>query len=99
FEVDFGRVYLNSKRLVASCLGYKVRHKSMLKGGRCHQNCELNNTKVVSGIRHIQDHIIKLHQIDPNTGLLPETPSQPQFSSPFAAAKAAGTTTVISHSP
>ena len=34
FEVDFKHVYLNSKKLVAARLGYKVRHKSIFKGQR-----------------------------------------------------------------
>jgi hypothetical protein len=33
------------------------------------------------------------------TGLLPETPSTSRFSSPFEAAKVAGTGTMIAHSP
>jgi hypothetical protein len=34
FEVDFDHVHRNSKRLIGSRLGYKVKHKSLLKGGR-----------------------------------------------------------------
>jgi hypothetical protein len=128
FEVDFEHVYLNSKKLVAARLGYKVRHKSMFKGQRdpspiwrygveleylednmstarlwlckkCHLNCEVNDAKAICGNRHIVDHMKAVHRIDPFTGLMPETPSTPRFSTPFEAAKAAGSGTVISHSP
>jgi hypothetical protein len=34
FEVNFEHVYLNSKRLTPARLGYKVKHKSALKGRR-----------------------------------------------------------------
>jgi hypothetical protein len=128
FEVDFEHVYLNSKKLVAARLGYKVRHKSMFKGQRdpspiwrygveleylednmatvrlwlckkCHLNREVNDAKAICGNRHIVDHMKAVHRIDPFTGLMPETPSTPRFSTPFEAAKAAGSGTVISHSP
>jgi hypothetical protein len=119
FEVRFGQVYLGTRRLPASRLGYKVRHKSTLKGGRtpsaiwrhgvelefeeddgtpiklwlcklCHLKNEVSNAKVVSGTRHIHDHMVKLHRIDPSTGFLPETPQGQQFLSPFEAAKTPG---------
>jgi hypothetical protein len=128
FKGDFEHVYFNSKKLVAACLGYKVRHKSMFKGQRdpspiwqygveleylednmstarlwlckkCHLNCEVNNAKAICGDRHIVDHMKAVHRIDPFTGLMPETPSAPRFLTPFEAAKAAGSGTVISHSP
>ncbi|KAF1828141.1 hypothetical protein BDW02DRAFT_280594 [Decorospora gaudefroyi] len=34
FEVDFEHVCLNSRRLTPARLGYKVKHKSVLKGRR-----------------------------------------------------------------
>lgn len=34
FKVDFDRVTLNERRLVGDRLGYRVRHKSMIQGGR-----------------------------------------------------------------
>jgi hypothetical protein len=35
FEVDFERVFRREGRLEAARLGYRVRHKSYLKGNRC----------------------------------------------------------------
>jgi hypothetical protein len=128
FEVDFDHIYLAGKKLLPARTGYKVRHKSALKGGakaspiwrygvelehfkadgsavklwlcqRCHLARQLNAAKVVSGTHHITEHMVKVHCIDPATGLLPETPSRPGFSSPFEAAKAAGLSSCISHSP
>jgi hypothetical protein len=63
----------------------------------CHQNRTPNDAKVVNGTAHIIDHLRKTHRIDPATGLLPETPSQTRFSSPFEAAKVAGSGAAVSH--
>jgi hypothetical protein len=57
---------------------------------KCHLNREVNDAKAVCGNRHIVTHMKVVHHIDPYTGSVPETPSGPSFSSPFAAAKAAG---------
>jgi hypothetical protein len=128
FEVDFERVSRREGRLVASRLGYWVRHKSYLKGNhclapiwaygvelvyveddgthsklwlckQCHQSRSFNDAKSVNGTAHVTQHLWKAHRIDPVTGLLPETPSTSRFSSPFEAAKVAGTGTIIAHSP
>jgi hypothetical protein len=66
---------------------------------RCHLDRQPNNAKVVSGTRHMTDHMIKIHRIDPSTGMLPETPLRPAFSSPFEVAKVAGSGTILSHTP
>ena len=66
---------------------------------KCHLNREFNDAKVISGNRHVVDHLKAIHRIDPYTGLMPETPSTPSFASPFEAARVAGSGTVISHSP
>ncbi|KAF2630284.1 hypothetical protein BU25DRAFT_316919, partial [Macroventuria anomochaeta] len=109
FEVNSNHIYLAGKNLLLACTGYKVRHKKHFKADgsavklwlcqRCHLARQLNAAKVVSGTHHITEHMIKVHRIDPATGLLPETPSRPGFSSPFEAAKAAGSSSFISHSP
>jgi hypothetical protein len=128
FEVDFERVSRREGRLEAARLGYRVRHKSYLKGNRClapiwsygvelvyveddgthtklwlckqcHQSRGFNDAKSVNGTAHITQHLRKVHRIDPITGLLPETPPQSRFLSPFEAAKVAGTSTMIAHSP
>jgi hypothetical protein len=65
----------------------------------CHQNRTPNDTKVVNGTAHIIDHVRKTHRIDPATGLLTETPSQTRFSSPFEAAKVAGSGAAVFHTP
>jgi len=39
------------------------------------------------------------HRIDPATGLLPESSPKPMHATPFEAAKAAGTCTILSHTP
>ncbi|KAF1831019.1 hypothetical protein BDW02DRAFT_456123, partial [Decorospora gaudefroyi] len=113
FEVNFEHVYLNSKRLTPAHLGYKVKHRSALKGRRegspiwryglwlckdCHLARELNDAKVVSGTHHVTLHLQRVHRIDPKTGLLSEA-SPALFSSPFEAAKVAGTGTIISYTP
>ncbi|KAF1832483.1 hypothetical protein BDW02DRAFT_426961 [Decorospora gaudefroyi] len=128
FEVDFERVSRTEGRLVAARLGYRVRHKSQLKGNRalapiwrygveltyleddgkrsklwlcklCHQSHRNNDAKIVNGTAHIARHLQNVHRVDPVLGLLPETPSQSRFSSPFEAAKVAGSSTPIAHSP
>jgi hypothetical protein len=65
----------------------------------CHQNRTLNDAKVVNGTAHIIDYLRKTDCINPATGLLPETPSQTRFSSPFEAAKVAGSRAAVSHTP
>lgn len=126
FEVDFGRVYLNSKRLIVTRLGYKVNHKCLLKGRRegspiwrygveleyieddgkftrlwlckdCHLSKAFNDAKVVCGRHHVTQHMMRVHRIDPATGLM--TGVAPTFSSPFEAARAAGSGTMVSHTP
>jgi hypothetical protein len=57
-----------------------------------------NDARIVDGNAHITRHMIKVHGIDPATGMLPEG-SLPGFSSPFEAAKVPGAGTMISHSP
>jgi len=129
FPVDFNHIYLDGKQLLASRVGYKVRHKSALLGDKksspiwkygveleyfrpsettptklwlcrlCHLARETSDAKVVNSTAHITNHIVKVHRIDPATGLLPDVTLRPSFSSPFDAAKAAGSGTIISHMP
>lgn len=126
--MDFERVSRSEGRLIPARLGYRVRHKSQLKGNRalapiwrygveltyleddgkrsklwlcrfCHQSHQSNDAKVVNGTAHIAKHLQNVHRVDPVHGLLPETPSQSRFSSPFEAARVAGSGTTIAHSP
>jgi hypothetical protein len=57
-----------------------------------------SDARTVDGNAHITRHMIKVHGIDPATGMLPEG-SLPGFSSPFEAAKVAGAGSMITHSP
>jgi hypothetical protein len=64
----------------------------------CYLARELNDAKVVSGTYYMTLHLQRVHQINPKTSLLFEA-SPALFSSPFEAAKVAGTGTMISHTP
>jgi hypothetical protein len=67
---------------------------------QCHLSRKPNDTRAVNGTAHIAEHLKRVHRIDPATGLLPETPSKPPYSSPFeAAAGVPGSGAVGSHSP
>lgn len=126
FDVDFDHVYRRDGKLVASRLGYRVKHKSKLTGARdaapiwrygieleyeeddgvvtklwlcklCHLKRERNDARIVNGTHHITQHMRVSHRIDPATGMLPETPQRPAFGSPFEAAKAPGSNSILSH--
>jgi len=66
---------------------------------QCHLSRTQNDAKTINGTAHISQHLRSVHRIDPTTGLLPETPCKSRFSSPFDAAKVAGSGSVVSHSP
>ncbi|KAF2826057.1 hypothetical protein CC86DRAFT_293655 [Ophiobolus disseminans] len=114
FEVNFGHVYRQNKLLESTRLSYRVRHKSQLNSNRelapiwryglwlcrqCHLSRTPNDAKTINGTAYITQHLRSVHRIDPATGLLPESPTPSRFSSPFEAAKVAGSGTVISHTP
>ena len=66
----------------------------------CHLSRKPNDAKVVNGTAHISEHMVRVHRIDPATGLLPETPFRATPSDPFEAARMVpGSGTVVSHSP
>ncbi|KAF1831813.1 hypothetical protein BDW02DRAFT_474756, partial [Decorospora gaudefroyi] len=111
FVVDFHRLYYNNERLDPNRLGYGVKHKSQLAGkrkrkpspiwryGRCHQDrCE-DAIKALNGYKHVVNHMAMRHRIDVETGLLPETANKPVYSSPFDAARVAGSNRLLSHTP
>jgi hypothetical protein len=101
--------YLNGRRQLALIWRYGVElqylESDMVKVQRiwlcrlCHLARKHGDAFNVCGTSHITDHMRNVHRIDPATGLMPETPSKPAFSSPFEAAATAGSNTVISHSP
>jgi hypothetical protein len=65
----------------------------------CHLSKRLSNdARIVDGNAHITRYMIKVHGIDPATGMLPKG-SLPSFLSPFEAAKVPSAGTMISHSP
>ena len=127
FQVDFGHIYRKEERLESARIGFAVRYKSQLKGGReyaaiwqygvelpygedngsltrlwlcrlCHLDQSRRDAKTVNSYHHITDHMRKLHAIDPKTGLAPIS-VQPASGSPWDAARAAGSNSVISHTP
>jgi hypothetical protein len=64
----------------------------------CHQSYQSNDAKVVNGTAHIAKHLQNVHRVNLVLGLLPEMPFQSRFSSPFEAARVAGSGTTIAHS-
>ncbi|KAF1964207.1 hypothetical protein BU23DRAFT_575864 [Bimuria novae-zelandiae CBS 107.79] len=76
----------------------KLRHYWLCK--RCHSEHSKDSVKAVDGYKHIVNHMAKYHRIDVNTGLLPEVVTEePRWSSPFDAARAAGSNSLVSHTP
>jgi hypothetical protein len=65
----------------------------------CHQNRTLNDAKVVDGTAYIINYLRNTYCINLATSLLPETLSQTRFSSPFEAAKVAGSRAAVSYTP
>lgn len=65
---------------------------------RCHLDCPHDALKAIDGYKHVHKHMAKKHRIDVATGLLPEA-DKPVYSSPFAAAKVAGSNRLLSHTP
>ena len=67
---------------------------------RCHNEQLKDQIKTVDGYNHIINHMKKVHRIDVNTGLLPEVVQEDlRWSSPFDAARVAGSNRLISHTP
>jgi hypothetical protein len=66
----------------------------------CHQSRQTNDAMAINGTAHIQDHVRKVHSVDPSTGWrIPSTPV-PVPESPFAAAAhVPGSLTQPSHVP
>jgi len=59
-----------------------------------------NDVRRVDGTRFIKKHIEKVHGIVLDRGgYLPEVTPRPAFASPFEAAAAAGSNSVVSHTP
>lgn len=65
---------------------------------RCHLGRVGNDAKKVDGTTFVKCHMEKRHEINPDMGHLPETPSRPALGSPFKAAAVAGAGAVVSHS-
>jgi hypothetical protein len=65
---------------------------------QCYLDRCTSDAKKVNGTRHMKDYMKDKHQIDVETGLMPVTPVRP--ASPWeAAAKVAGSRSLIAHAP
>ncbi|CAE7020025.1 hypothetical protein HRS9139_02657 [Pyrenophora teres f. teres] len=64
----------------------------------CHRSFPHDALKKIDGYDHVKRHMVKKHRINVATGLLPEA-DKPVYSSPFAAAKVAGSNRLVSHTP
>lgn len=63
----------------------------------CHEAHRHNDALLINGTAHITNHLIKVHRINPGTGLLPDDPTTPI--DPWAAAKVAGSAKHVAHTP
>jgi hypothetical protein len=100
--------YLNGKRETAPIWRYGLELEYEEDDGAvtklwlcklCHLGRVHADAKIVNGTAHIAEHLRTVHRIDPASGLMPEDAPKPSFSSPFEAAKAAGSGTIVSHTP
>ncbi|KAF2468614.1 uncharacterized protein BDR25DRAFT_188538, partial [Lindgomyces ingoldianus] len=111
FTVEWDNLWLANRKLRPERVGYRVKHKSQLRGNRqlsqiwllwlckrCHAGGVRGGVKKVDGYAHIVSHLRKEHRIDVfGGGLLPDAPRIP--ASPFEAAReVAGSSYIVSHS-
>lgn len=63
----------------------------------CHESMSTPDALRINGTVHITNHLIRKHQIDPRTGLIPD--GRPTPENPWEAARVAGSSTCTTHTP